>query len=58
MCVSMEQENVLIHCRNIAFIYHSDFSKYMKIDEVTSEDIFYYLFEIGAENFVSENEKR
>ena len=40
------------------FIYHDDFSKYMKVEGATSEDIFDYLFNLGVGNFLSEKGKK
>ena len=47
-----------MQCRNITFAYHDEFSKYMKVEGVTSEDVVYYLFNFGAEKFLSEKEKK
>ena len=47
-----------MHCRNTTFIYHNDFSKYMKVEGAMSEDVFDYLFDLGAEKFLSEKEKK
>ena len=47
-----------MHCENTTFIYHNDFSKYMKVDGATSEDVFDYLFDLGAEKFLSEKGKK
>jgi len=55
---SIEQGKILMHCGNTTFIYHDEASKYMKVEGVTSEDIFDYLFNLGAENFLSEKEKK
>jgi len=43
MWESIEREKMLMLCGNTTFIYHDDFSKYMKVDGVTSEDVFDYL---------------
>jgi len=43
---------------NATFIYHEEFSKYMKIEGATSEDVFDYLFDLGAEKFLSEKGKK
>jgi len=37
-----------MHCGNTTFVYHSEFSKYMKVEGATSEDVFDYLFDVGA----------
>ena len=47
-----------MHCGNTTFIYHDDFSKYMKVDGATSEDVFDYLFDLGARKFLSEKGKK
>jgi len=49
---------ILIHCRNTTFIYHDEFSKYMKVDGATSEDVFDYLFDLGVEKFLLEKGKK
>jgi len=54
MSESIEQGKILMHCGNTTSIYHDDFSKYMKVDGVTSEDVFDYLFDLGAKKFLSE----
>ena len=53
MWESIEQGKVLI-----TFIYHDDFSKYMTVDGSTSEDVFDYLFDLGAGKFLSEKRKK
>ena len=58
MWALIEQEVIITHCRNTSFAYHNEFSKYMKIEGVTSDDIFYYLFDVGARNFLSKKEKK
>ena len=58
MWESIEQETILMHCGNTTFIYHNDFSKYMKVEGATSEDVFDYLFDLGAEKFLSEKGKK
>ena len=47
-----------MHCGNTIIIYHNQFSKYMKVEGGTSEDVFDYLFDLGAEKFLSENGKK
>jgi len=47
----------LIHCGNTTFIYHDDLSK-LKVEGATSEDIFHYLFDIGARQFLLEKGKK
>ena len=47
-----------MHCENTTSIYHNDFSKNMKAERATSEDVFDYLFDLGAGKFLSEREKR
>ena len=47
-----------MHCGNTTFIYHNDFSKYMKVKGAMSEDVFDYLFNLGAGKILSEKEKK
>ena len=47
-----------MRCGNTTFIYNDDFSKYMKVDGATLEDIFDYLFDLGDEKFLSEKGKK
>jgi len=58
MWESIERGKILVHCGNTTFIYHNDFSKYMKVDGAMSEDVFDYLFDLGARKFLSEKEKK
>jgi len=58
MWESIERGKILMHYGNTTFIYHDDFSKYMKVDGATSEDVFDYLFHLGAEKFLSEKGKK
>jgi len=53
MWESIERGKVLMHCGNTTFIYHDDFSKYMKIDGAFSEDVFDYPFDLEAGKFLS-----
>jgi len=57
MWESIERRKILMHCRNATFIHHEEFSKYMKVEGVMSEDIFYYLFDLGVGKFLSKKEK-
>ena len=43
-----------MHCRNTTFAYDNEFKDYMKVEGTVSEDIFYYLFYVGAGKFLSE----
>jgi len=54
----IERRKILIYCGNTTFIYHEDFSKYMKVEGATSEDVFDYFFDLGTEKFLSEKEKK
>jgi len=45
-------------CENTTFAYHNECSEYMKIEGAISEDIFDYLFDIGAGKFLSEKGKK
>jgi len=47
-----------MHCGNTTFAYHNEFNEYMNVEGATPEDVFYYLFNIGAEKFLSEKEKK
>jgi len=47
-----------MHCGDTNFIYHDDLNKYMKEEEVTSEDDFDCLFDVGAGKFISEKGKK
>ena len=58
MWASIERGKLPVHCGNTSFIFHSDFSKCMKIDGATLEVVFEYLFGTGARKFLSEKEKR
>jgi len=42
-----------MHCENTTFTYDNEFEGYMKVKEVVSEDIFDYLFDVGAGEFLS-----
>jgi len=43
---------------NIAFVYHSEFNKYMKVEEATSEDVFDYLFDVKVRKLFLEKGQR
>ena len=47
-----------MHCGNTTFVYSNEFNDYMKVDGAESEDIFDYLIDIGAEKFLSKEEKK
>jgi len=47
-----------MHCGNTTFIYHNDFSKYMKVEGATSKVIFDYLFNAETRKSLSKNEKK
>ena len=47
-----------MHCRNTIFTYHNEFSEHIKVEGATSEDVFYYLFDVGMEKFLSEKGKK
>jgi len=49
---------ILMHCGNTTFAYSNEFNNYMKVDVAESEDIFDYLFDIGAGKFLSEEWKK
>jgi len=54
----IEQEKMLMHCDNAIFVYHNDFNKYMKVEGAISENVFDYLFDLRAEKFLLEKEKK
>ena len=47
-----------MHCINTIFFYHSEFSKYMKVEGVTLQDVFDYLFDVGVGKLLLEKEKK
>jgi len=47
-----------MHCENTTFAYDNEFKDYMKVDRAVSEDIFDYLFNVGAGKFLSEKRKK
>ena len=47
-----------MHCENTTFAYHNEFNEYMKVERATSEDVFDYLFDVGAGKFFSEKGKK
>ena len=47
-----------MHYGNTTFAYHNEFSEYMKVEGATSEDIFDFLFDVGAGKFLSEKGKK
>jgi len=53
----IEQWKTPMHCRNTTFIYHNEFSKYMNVEGVISEDVFDYFFDVGTGKFLSEKGK-
>jgi len=53
----IEQEKKLMHCRNTTFVYDNEFKKYMKMVGAVSEDIFDYLFDVGAGKFLIRKRK-
>ena len=46
-----------MYCENTSFAYDNEFKERMKVEEAVSEDIFDYLFDVGARKFLSEKEK-
>ena len=54
----IKQGKTLMHYENTTFTYNNEFKDYMKVEGVVSEDIFDYLFDIGAEKFLSETGKK
>ena len=47
-----------MHCENTTFSYNNKFKEYMKVEWAISEDIFNYLFDVGAEKFQFAKEKK
>ena len=47
-----------MHCGNTTFTYDNEFKDCMKMEGAMSEDIFDYLFDMGAGKFLSEKEKK
>ena len=47
-----------MHCKNTTFAYGNEFKEYMKVEGAVSEDIFNYLFDVGAEKFLSAKGKK
>ena len=43
-----------MYCRNTTFIYHNDFSKYMKVEGAISKDV----FDAEAKKFLSKKGKK
>jgi len=54
---SIERGKILMYFGSTTFIYHDEFSKYMKVEGVELEDIFDYLFNLGVAKFLSEKER-
>ena len=53
-----EQGKTLMHCRNTTFGYDDEFKEYMKVEGAVLKDIFDYLFDVGAEKFLSAKGKK
>ena len=53
----IERGKTLMHCRNAIFAYHNEFSEYIKVEKVTSENSFDYLFNVKPRKFLSEKGK-
>jgi len=47
-----------MHGRNTTFANDNECKEYMKVEEVFSEDIFDYLFDVGARKFSIEKGKK
>jgi len=47
-----------MHCGNTVLAYDNEFKDYMKVDGVVSGDILDYLFDVGAEKFLSKKGKK
>jgi len=46
-----------MHCKDTTSAYYNEFIKYIKVKGGTSEDAIDYLFDVGAEKFLSEKGK-
>ena len=46
-----------MHCGNTTFAYSNEFKDYIKVDRAESEDIFYYLLDVGAGKFYQQKER-
>ena len=49
---------MLTHYGNTTFTYHHEFSNYMMVEGATLEDVFDYLFDVGARKFLSAKGKK
>jgi len=47
-----------MYCEKTTFAYNNEFKDYMMVEGAVPEDIFDYLFGIGAKKFLSEKEKK
>jgi len=47
-----------MHGRNSTFTYNNASNKYMKVEGAVFEDIFAYLFDVGAGKFLSKKAKK
>jgi len=47
-----------MHCENTTFAYGNEFKEYMMVEGAISEDIFDYLFDVGAGKFLSAKGKK
>ena len=47
-----------MHCENISFIYHNEFNKYIEVEGVVLEAIFYYLFVMVSSKILIRKGKR
>ena len=54
----IEQGRMLMHYENTTFIYHTEFSKYVKVEEAHSNHAFDYLFDARARKFLIEKRKK
>ena len=45
-------------CENTTFTYDNEFKEYIKVEEAVSENIFDYLFDVGARKFLFEKGKK
>ena len=57
MWTLIEQGRTLMHWKNTTFVYHNEFSKYIKVEGVILDDVVDYLFDVGVGKSLSEKGK-
>ena len=58
MWALIEQGVMLIHCRNTTFVYHNQFSKYMKVEGAALEDVLIISLVLELQKCLLEKEKK